>query len=56
MNKNNPLAPFFKGEFDGDLIYSPLKKGARGLYKTLDYYVKMAFFNDYLTKNGMVYN
>jgi hypothetical protein len=81
MNKNNPLTPFFKGELDDDLIYSPLtkgdqggcfkyayllvlcpalsknlplktlKKGVRGLSKTLNYYVKMAFFNDYITKS-----
>jgi hypothetical protein len=30
VNKNNPLAPFVKGEFDGDLIYSPLTKGDKG--------------------------
>jgi hypothetical protein len=27
-----PVSPFFKGEFDDDLTYSPLKKGVRGLF------------------------
>jgi len=27
-----PVSPFFKGEFDDDLAYSPLSKGVRGLF------------------------
>jgi hypothetical protein len=26
------VSPFFKGEFDDDLTYSPLSKGVRGLF------------------------
>jgi molybdopterin converting factor small subunit len=27
-----PVSPFFKGELDNDLTYSPLSKGVRGLF------------------------
>jgi hypothetical protein len=50
MKKNFILHPssLKKGGISQVVIGFPLKKGGyRGLLKTLNHYVKMAFFNDY---------
>ena len=49
----SPLSPFFKGESDGDLTYSPLKKGVKrfplnkGELKGVVPIGFFVFFNDY---------